>query len=97
MHTLNHLNALYFHPHKLRFTPLSGATDDELRKRGFPGHPASGSWHPTSSPVRATETAPKISKSIRDELRNDVASERVDDDEAPAQAQAVPSAEDRHG
>lgn len=41
MYTINPTNSLYFFPHKLTFTPLQRATDNEKRNRWFPGSDAS--------------------------------------------------------
>jgi hypothetical protein len=40
MHTPNPLNLLYFHPHKMRFSPVTDIADGDRRSRWFPTHSA---------------------------------------------------------
>ncbi|MGO4704084.1 hypothetical protein [Dyella sp. 2RAB6] len=79
MYTINQIHSLYFHPHKLHFSPVLDAVDGELRHRWLPGHETS----PRTTPAaRQIEVAPTIDQPQPKKGRKDMDSVRMDDDGA---------------
>ncbi|SFS00217.1 hypothetical protein SAMN05216570_1409 [Dyella sp. OK004] len=83
MYTPNQTNSLYFHPHKLHFTPLSDAEDSELRNRWFPGYDVSVVSPRANAPLRQSALMPAVDPPEPDRYRQDMDANRMDDDGAP--------------
>jgi hypothetical protein len=84
MYDLNHMNALYFYPHKLHFSPIPDATDSEQRNRWFPGYDVSVVSSRTKASIARDAGAPGGEPPGSDRDRCDADDARMDDDGGPA-------------
>lgn len=90
MYDADQMNSLYFYPHKLRFSPVSDAADNEQRNRWFPGYDA-------SAVVRRAKAPPTKSVSVPEADSQDSDRDRQDVDDAHMEDEGAPHAGDDHG
>ena len=83
MYDPNHMNSLYFYPHKLHFSPQLDAADSEQRNRWFPGYNASTSPKRAKAPAVKSESIPAADSQNSDQERPAVDEVHVDDNSAP--------------
>jgi len=85
MYILNQLNLLYFHPHKMHFSPAAHVANSDCRTQRFSGHSV---WAEPSAatplPLRRQDDGTlKLDQLESARARDRIDSDRMDDDGAP--------------
>jgi hypothetical protein len=85
MYILNHLNLLYFHPHKLHFSPVTDVANSDCHTQRFSGHSvwAAPSLATPLSLFGQDDGALKFGQVESAKDRDRIDSDRMDDDGSP--------------